>query len=106
MEPWGALSVLIMLLCLPLLGQCSLGRHQDPVDTDPPRPPLARKRTFDDRQLTSADIVEIVKLVASDAEANDLFGISVCVFEDLVVVGAHGDDSSRGGEPRLHCGIH
>ncbi|MBU0677687.1 MAG: FG-GAP repeat protein [Verrucomicrobia bacterium] len=36
---------------------------------------------------------EVVKLTASDAASGDYFGISVSVCGDVVLVGAHGDDS-------------
>ena len=36
---------------------------------------------------------EVTKLTASDAEAGDLFGISVAVSGDTAVVGAHGEDT-------------
>ena len=37
---------------------------------------------------------EMKKLVASDAEANDEFGISVAVADDVAVVGAHWEDTA------------
>ncbi len=42
------------------------------------------------------DMTQTAKLIASDAAAGDEFGISVAVDGDTVVVGADGDDSSRG----------
>ncbi len=36
---------------------------------------------------------EVTKLTASDAEESDLFGISVAIGGDTVVVGAHGEDA-------------
>lgn len=37
---------------------------------------------------------ELIKLTASDAEAGDLFGVSVSVSGDIIVVGAHKEDGS------------
>ncbi len=39
---------------------------------------------------------EVTKLTASDGEANDLFGQAVSICGDTIIVGAAGDDSSRG----------
>ena len=41
---------------------------------------------------------ETKKLIASDAEANDFFGVSVSVSDDVAVVGAFGVDSGSGSE--------
>ncbi len=41
---------------------------------------------------SGASWVEQAKLMASDGEANDLFGVSVAISGDSVVVGAYGDD--------------
>ena len=43
-----------------------------------------------------ADATETAKLTASDAAANDEFGISVAVHGETVVVGAHQNDSNKG----------
>jgi hypothetical protein len=40
--------------------------------------------------------VEKPKLIASDGASYDYFGYSVCINGDYVIVGAYGDDSSRG----------
>ena len=42
------------------------------------------------------DGTETAKLTASDAAAGDKFGYSVAVEDDIVVVGAYGDNSARG----------
>lgn len=44
-----------------------------------------------------ADMQETAKLNASDKAAGDLFGISVSIFADTIVVGANGDDD-RGSD--------
>ena len=43
-----------------------------------------------------ADATETAKLTASDAAANDEFGISVAVHDETIVVGAHQNDSNKG----------
>ena len=44
-----------------------------------------------------ADATETAKLIASDGEADDEFGISVAVSRNIVVVGARGDDINIDG---------
>lgn len=41
-----------------------------------------------------ANTVETAKLTASDASANDLFGHSVGVSDDTIIIGAYGDDDT------------
>ena len=43
-------------------------------------------------QRTGTAWSEELKLLASDAEQNDRFGVSVAIFQHTVFVGAHGDD--------------
>ncbi len=45
-----------------------------------------------------------VKLIASDAEAGDQFGISVSVDGDRIVVGSHRDDYACPGDPDCNSG--
>ena len=43
-----------------------------------------------------ADATETAKLAASDAAASDELGISVAVYDETIVVGAHQNDSNKG----------
>lgn len=47
---------------------------------------------------TSGSWLQVAKLVASDAAANDYFGFAVSVDHNTVVVGAYGDDVASAGE--------
>ncbi len=51
---------------------------------------------LEDRRLLALTGIEIAKLLASDGEDNDRFGISVAVSGDTALIGARGDNNRSG----------
>ena len=54
------------------------------------------------RRRLSINFIEVAKLVASEAAADDYFGNSVAIDGGTVVVGATGDESFRGAVYVVH----
>lgn len=50
----------------------------------------------------SANFVQVAKLTASDADTTDVFGSSVSISGDVVVVGAPGDDDGGTGSGSVY----
>ena len=61
---------------------------------------LSYSETVRALSTTSYDIE--TKLVASDGSADDVFGTSVSVYGNIIVVGASGDDTAGGSDAGIY----
>ena len=94
--------LLLGLLSIPPLGQCWTGRHVDKDEEDSSNYPgeiSEHPNSYASparRRLPEVEVVDVIKLVASDGAANDQFGRSAAMDGNVLVIGAFQDDSFTG----------